>query len=721
MTKIAKKRFFFGFLVLSLAFINGCISSEKPIKVIKQPVKKEREKNKFKELKKKDRERIKWLQKPIDEKILVEYRKKEKREKYLMNFDDIEISKFIETMMTGVFKFNYFITSPAKDLKTKITIRMSEDLPGGKLFGLFQKVLEINKISVEKEANTYIFDVLKKGTFTIKGPIIFGRTLPEHLPVSESDEVTFLTPFYNITPDILQAVIGKKLSAGLLLIPIKQSNILIINGKYEEVKYVLSIIDLIDRVQFKDKAVIMLTPKYWDVNDFYEKIKELLSAEGISWKNVETARSLVFIPIENLNSLLVISPVKEWIERIIYWLNKLDIPEAAGEAKKVFVYRLRNIEVDSVIEVLRQYQEGDGISTPTQTPRAYEDPDVKSPDSGSPTSQMQTFRKKVLSKNSVSAVPIKETNSVVIIGTPIEYKKYLAILKKIDIPRNQVFVEVIIGEISIDSSTQLGIEFWLNRYLYKNEFGTKGGLGVFKDTGTSGGIAIPSGSNLFLKGVLKGTQYEILMNALLTYSKINIISTPKLTVLENSEAEISVGSDVPVISGQSGGGGTFQSPDQGNQNQNYNFYYPYRSISYIKTGIILKVKAAILSDNKISLEIEQEISEAQENTRSDISSPEILKRSIKTTMIVQEGEIAFIGGLIQKKKSSGETGIPIISKIPLIGNLFKKSSKDIRKTELVVFINATTIRKRNDMKDIVDGIKDIISNKLYLEDKNEKK
>jgi type II secretory pathway component GspD/PulD (secretin) len=90
-------------------------------------------------------------------------------------------------------------------------------------------------------------------------------------------------------------------------------------------------------------------------------------------------------------------------------------------------------------------------------------------------------------------------------------------------------------------------------------------------------------------------------------------------------------------------------------------------------------------------------------------------------MIVQEGEIAFIGGLIQKKKSSGETGIPIISKIPLIGNLFKKSSKDIRKTELVVFINATTIRKRNDMKDIVDGIKDIISNKLYLEDKNEKK
>jgi general secretion pathway protein D len=198
------------------------------------------------------------------------------------------------------------------------------------------------------------------------------------------------------------------------------------------------------------------------------------------------------------------------------------------------------------------------------------------------------------------------------------------------------------------------------------------------------------------------------MNALVEHSKINIISTPKITVLENEDAEISVGSDVPVIASESA--------VYGGQTGGTNFV-PFRSVQYIQTGIILKVRPAILTDNKISLEIEQEISEALENKKSDISSPEILKRTIKTVMVVQEGEIAFIGGLFQKKLTSTSSGIPVVSKIPLLGNLFKNTSKQVKKTELVVFINSKTIRKQNDMKDIVDGIKKMYSDKIYMENK----
>ena len=251
----------------------------------------------------------------------------------------------------------------------------------------------------------------------------------------------------------------------------------------------------------------------------------------------------------------------------------------------------------------------------------------------------------------------------------------------------------------------------MNRYLYRTSFGTKGGLGVYKGTDEEGNVLVPSGSNFFLNGTLPGTQFEILLNALVEDSKINIISTPKITVLENEEAEISVGSDVPVIASESavygGGGGEGQGGS----------LYPFRSVQYISTGIILKVKPAILTDDKISLEIQQEISEALENKKSDISSPEILKRTIKTTMIVKEGEIAFIGGMFQKKLSSTASGIPVISKIPLLGSLFRNTTKQIKKTELVVFINSKTIRKQNDMKDIVEGIKKMYSDKIYMENK----
>jgi general secretion pathway protein D len=179
-----------------------------------------------------------------------------------------------------------------------------------------------------------------------------------------------------------------------------------------------------------------------------------------------------------------------------------------------------------------------------------------------------------------------------------------------------------------------------------------------------------------------------------------------------------VGADIPVIASQSGyytptgeggigGTGSIQN-------------YPFQSINYINTGIILKVKPAILSNNNVSLKISQEISEAQTNETSDISSPEILKRKVETTLLVQEGQIAFMGGLIQKKQSEGKSGVPVLSKIPILGNLFKKTSTTQRKTELVLFISAKIIQKTSDMKDIVEGIKNIINQDLYQEEEDEK-
>ena len=448
----------------------------------------------------------------------------------------------------------------------------------------------------------------------------------------------------------------------------------------------------------------MVSPKFWNIYDFGEKLKQLLEADGIDLKQVEEARSLLLIPLEKLNSLLVISSVNEWAERVLYWLKTLDVPEAAGESRNVYAYKLKNVEVDSVFQVLKEFaKEGLGPNRKS-APASL---------ASSKTTKTKPTAEKI--DESISVIPVKETNTLVIVASPVEYREIRDIIQKIDVPRNQVFVEVIIGEISLDSETQLGLEFWIDKYLYRTSFGTKGGLGVFNGYNSDGSNAIPSGSNAFLRGTLPGTDFEILLNALVTDSKIDIISTPKLTVAENAEAEITVGADVPVISSESGGYNQLGQSSSGDQTTGTQNYFPYRSVQYISTGIILKVKAAILSDNKIGLEISQEISEAQENKLTDISSPEILKRTIKTTMIVKEGEIAFIGGLIQEKKTDSKSGIPVLSKIPLLGSLFRKSSRRSRKTELVVFINSKTIRKSSEMKEIVDGVKKNIAEYIYME------
>lgn len=721
--------FLVGILVLW-----GCVSPPQgPVNIIKSEPEKAPQEVEKEAPPKKKAGKVVWVQQPIEEESIISAGA-QKGPDYLMNFDNIAMPDFIDAMMTGVFKKNFLITEKIMGMGTRFTIKMTEDLKPQRAFQLFKSILAMYNVSVIKKENTYVFDLAKESAaLTLKGPMIYGRKVPEGFPINHDEEVTFVVPFHNILPEAVKDIIQAQMPAQSMVFPVKDLSLLVINGNYEDIKHTLSFIDLLDRAQFKDKTIVMITPEYWDTDEFRDKVIELLRAEGISMAAVDITKGIMFIPIEKLNSLIVISPVKEWVERVLYWLEKLDIPEAAGEAKKVFTYKLKNVDVEAAAEVLWSYQYGSGAQMPTtgartggitgtsikRTPSRLDVRDEKSTrQTTGRTSRLtpgQRFRqtlKQAVSEEGfeeeASIIPVLETNSMVIVATPVEYKKYVDIIKRIDVPRNQVFVEVIIGEVSLDEGTQLGLEFWINRYLYRTSFGTKGGLGVYQGTDDQGNTLLPSGSNFFLNGTLPGTQFEILLNALVEHSKINIISTPKITVLENEQAEISVGADVPVIASESAvyGGGT-----EGGS------LYPFRSVQYISTGIILKVKPAILTDDKISLEIEQEISEALENIKSGISSPEISKRTIKTTMIVKESEIAFIGGMFQKKLSTIASGIPVISKIPLLGSLFKRTKKQVKKTELVVFINSKTIRKHNDMKDIVEGIKKMYSDDIYMENK----
>lgn len=697
--------------------VSGCVTKQRPVNVIKGKSYTETTTGGKKTGAKKKKGKVVWVQQPLEEGSVV--RAADKDGDYLMNFENISIPDFIESMMSGVFKYNYMITEPVRSVSRRFTIKMTEDLEPRRAFSLFNHILAMHGVEVVEREGTYIFDISKKtGGGAFRGPILYGRRLPKSLPINKGEDITCFIPFYNIEAKTLKPLLDKQLPAQSVIFPIDPMNLLVISAGYDDIKYTLAFIDLLDRGQFKNKSILMLSPEYWDADEFKTKVEELLAAEGLQTEMVEKSKGILFIPVEKLNSLIIISPVKEWVERVLYWLEKLDVPEAAGEAKKVFSYKLKNVEVDSVYEILQAYAEGTeadmsrlGGSRGSRTGGALGQKDNKG---GKTTTQrrspsMSRARRTGAGgtdemRDDVAIIPVLETNSIVIVATPVEYKKYADILRRIDVARQQVFVEVIIGNVTLDRSTQLGLEFWINRYLYNTQFGTKGGLGIFKGVDESGNNVAPTGSNFFLDGVLEGTQFEVLMNAMVEDSKINIISTPKITVVENEEAEISVGADVPVIASESA--------ITGGQGANY---IPFRSVQYINTGIILKVRPAILSDNKIALTLEQEISEALANQTSDISSPEILKRSIKTTLIVSEGEIAFIGGLFQKKLSTSQSGIPVLSKIPLLGNLFKNSGKQVKKTELVVFINSKVIRKHNDMKDIVDAVRKLYSGETAIQ------
>ena len=622
----------------------------------------------------KQKPRIGWIQHPAGTITSGLEREKDPADT-AMNFDRIPVPDYIDAMMKGVFKANYYMDDSVRSLNTRITIRMTEDLRRLSLYSLFRHILALHQVHVEKRGGTYFFSMIKGKPPALQGPLVFGRNLPDSVDLDSGGDITILVPFYNISPESLSRVLEQRLPPGTTVLPLKSENLLVINGNPGHLQYALELVRILDRPQFKNRAIVMVTPTYWDANGFRRKVIELLEAEGTITPLALERKALVFIPLERLNSLMVIAADSLWAERVLYWLEQLDVPEAAGESRNVYAYKLKNVEVASVVDVLR--------SMTTLTERAG---------AGSDEKNKNTLKV----GGEAEIIPIRETNTVVLVTTPVLYRQYREILDKIDVPRSQVFVEVIIGEVTLRDSREIGVEFWFDKYLENKGFGTRGGLGIGAD-----------GARGTITGRLSGTEFEILLNGLLTNKRIDIISTPKLTVAENAEAEISVGNNVPVISSESG--------LMSNQTDATTSYFPYRSIQYLDTGIILKVKASVLTDRKIALELDQEVSEASENTLTDIASPEILKRSIKTTMIVREGETAFIGGLIQRKQTRAGTGIPFLSRIPLLGNLFKKSNRENQRSELVMFITARTLRRRVDMQEIVEGVRKVFSNDLPLE------
>ncbi|MCP4229358.1 MAG: hypothetical protein GY771_04330, partial [bacterium] len=189
---------------------------------------------------------------------------------------------FIETMMTGVFKRNYLIGDRVKALPNRFTIKMTEDLKADRAFSLFTGILHMFNVTATAKENTYVFDLSpKKLTATMRGALVYGRSIPPELSLRAVDEVTMLVPFYNIEPGTLKGVLDKLLPPQAVMLPLPALNLLVINGNYQDVKYTLSFIDLLDRAQFKEKSILMITPEYWDIEDFQYKVQELMAAEGV--------------------------------------------------------------------------------------------------------------------------------------------------------------------------------------------------------------------------------------------------------------------------------------------------------------------------------------------------------------------------------------------------------------------------------------------------------
>ena len=282
-----------------------------------------------------------------------------------------------------------------------------------------------------------------------------------------------------------------------------------------------------------------------------------------------------------------------------------------------------------------------------------------------------------------------ESNALVITASAARFKSLRSVIQKLDMPRAQVHIEAIIAEVSLEKAEELGVEWFVDGSTSGDRSYPIGGTNFPEGGGTLGSIVgdivagtLPvfgSGLNAGIGGETSGgTRFAVLLRALATDSSTNILSTPSLTMLDNQEAEIVVGQNVPFITGSYTTQGSI-----GNVN-------PFTTVQREDVGITLKVKPQINEGDAITMTIEQDISAVAQTSASDTDLT-TNKRSIKTTVLVANDDMLVLGGLIDEDVQISQSRVPVLGSIPLLGRLFRYDQTKKVKRSLMVFIHPTII------------------------------
>jgi general secretion pathway protein D len=284
------------------------------------------------------------------------------------------------------------------------------------------------------------------------------------------------------------------------------------------------------------------------------------------------------------------------------------------------------------------------------------------------------------------------SNAVIVSAPDAIFAQLKAVIEKLDVRRAQVFVEALIVEVTADKAAEFGIQWQSlgdlsatqSRVIGGTNFGARGGGANIVDTAANLGSVGP-GLNI---GIVKGqvtipgvgtvTNLAALARALETDAKANILSTPNLLTLDNEEAKIVIGQNVPFITGQYALTGAATTPT------------PFQTIERRDVGLTLRIKPQISEGGTVRLQIYQEVSSVQD--RTNVAGVITNKRSIESTVLVDDGQIVALGGLVQDSTDAGMDKVPLLGELPLLGGLFRYETRRQTKTNLMVFLRPLVMR-----------------------------
>ncbi len=575
-----------------------------------------------------------------------------------LNLKDADIGALISTVAEVSNK--NFIVDPR--VKGKVTVISSRPMNSDEVYQVFLSILKVHGFAAvpSGEVIKIIPDVNAKQEDI--------PTTTESEPGVGDEMVTRVIQVDNVAAAQLVPILRPLVPQQGHLAAYPATNVLIISDRASNVERLFTIIRRIDQVSDSEIEVIPLT--HASAAEVVRVLTTLTRSSAVGKAPGAGGEQQVMVADERTNSVLLGGDRADRL-RLRAIISHLDTPQDSGGNTDV-VY-LRYAEAKEIVTVLM------GVGK------------IEEQESGQPKGATATSRR----GGSFDIQADESTNALVITAPPDIMRTLKRVISQLDIRKAQVLVEAIIAEVSGDVAKDLGVQWLFSGGRDGGE--TPVGIVNFTNSGSTisdvvngistvaSGGSLPAAAGNVLLGfgdVSKDNNfnYVAIMNALASDTNTNVLSTPTLVTLDNEEAEIVIGRNVPFLTG------SFTSTGAGDSATN-----PFQTIQRQDVGLTLKIKPQINEGNALRLDIEQEVSSIAPSVAgaSDIVTK---KRAIKTNVMVDDGQIVVLGGLIEETVGEDEQKVPLLGDIPLLGNLFKSRATDVTKTNLMVFIHPVILR-----------------------------
>lgn len=466
-------------------------------------------------------------------------------------------------------------------------------------------------------------------------------------------------------------------------------NLVIMAGNQKELRHLVDTVELFDVDWLSGYSVGIFPVKSADVKSLVQDLDKIFgpTAQG------PLAGIVRVIPIERLNALLIVTTQPKYLEAARTWMERLDQIGGTSGGSRLFVYQVRNGKAESLANLVSELftkRTTTSITPPSLAPGARP-ATLGTPTPGTPatgTTATTTAAPAGLPAAAAFAIPgsitsttsevrviaDKDNNALLILATPTDYEIIESALRKLDVVPKQVLVEVTVAEVTLSDDLKFGVDWFLNGRSVGNASVTDGtlNLGGLPTTPT-GAVPLFTGLQLINR---KGGDVRAVLNALGKDGRLQVLATPQLMVLDNQKAQIKVGDKISVQTQQQSVAGSTSGL--------------INSFQYIETGILLAVTPRINSGGQVTLEVSQEVSVPQPASVAG-ANPDISQRTASTSVVVASGESIVLGGLIREDNTRGTSGIPLLSKIPVLGAAFGSQTIVKRRTETILLIRPVVI------------------------------